>query len=491
MTLDGSDRGSQPRPPDPGAARQVLVREREVAPGIFEAAEGPVTSYRRSVGPNGVQLEFKLAFGWLSPLFGPAFRRALLAPEGTRSPWWAPPAVIDSRGARALASLTLLGIVVGYLGTLFTQTVAFAGEEFGSSNTALGAAGSAVRLGGIVALAAIVLADRLGRRPVIRGAGVVAAVLAATGSLAPSLAWLAASQLGARGLAGTLAALLAIVAAEEMPAGARAWAVGLLAMAGGLGAGICVIALRLADLGPGGWRLLYVIPLGMIPLIVAACRRLPESRRFTAPHSEAGGLTGHGKRLALLAAAGLLASIFVAPQSQFSNQFLRSEQGFSGARIGLFTVLVGTPGAIGIVAGGRLADVRGRRVVAAISLVVGTGATLAYFFSTGWPIWLWATVGNMVTAASIPALGVYGPELFPTSMRGKANGLISAVGLLGSAAGLVLAGALADSYGRIGPAMATLGAAPLLLAVLVLVAYPETAGTELEDLNPEDRPPTP
>ena len=37
--------------------------------------------------------------------------------------------------------------------------------------------------------------------------------------------------------------------------------------------------------------------------------------------------------------------------------------------------------------------------------------------------------------------------------------------------------------------MSILAAGPLLLAVLVLAAYPETAGKELEDLNPEDRPP--
>ena len=35
--------------------------------------------------------------------------------------------------------------------------------------------------------------------------------------------------------------------------------------------------------------------------------------------------------------------------------------------------------------------------------------------------------------------------------------------------------------------MAVLSAGPLLLGVLVLAAYPETAGKELEDLNPEDR----
>ena len=37
--------------------------------------------------------------------------------------------------------------------------------------------------------------------------------------------------------------------------------------------------------------------------------------------------------------------------------------------------------------------------------------------------------------------------------------------------------------------MAILAIGPILLAVLVILLYPETAGLELETLNPEDAPP--
>jgi predicted MFS family arabinose efflux permease len=247
-----------------------------------------------------------------------------------------------------------------------------------------------------------------------------------------------------------------------------------------------VVALRLADLGTRGWRLLYLLPLLALPVVGAVRRRLPESRRFEARHADA-PLAGHGARLALLAVSGLLANLFAAPNSQFSNQFLRTERGFSGARIGLLSLTAGTPGAVGIVVGGRMADVRGRRMVAAAALTFGTLVTVAFFFARGWAMWLLATVGTVVSAAAIPALGVYGPELFPTGLRGRANGLVAVSSLVGSGAGLVLAGLLSDRIGRIGPAMAVLAAGPLLLAVLVVAAYPETAGRELEDLNPEDR----
>jgi MFS family permease len=157
--------------------------------------------------------------------------------------------------------------------------------------------------------------------------------------------------------------------------------------------------------------------------------------------------------------------------------------------IGIFTVVTATPAALGIVAGGRLADLRGRRRVGAFTLTVGAAFTVLFFFSDGWSVWVWALLGTTVSGGSIPALGVYGPELFPTSLRGRANGVMAVSALVGSAIGLISAGVLADHFGRIGPAMAILALGPAAVAVLVLVLYPETAGRELEELNPEDRPP--
>lgn len=479
--------------------RTDLLLERDLGDGRFEAASGPVASYRRSVdvvegaAPSQAvtvtqTVDFRLAvpyFGWLFVL---PFKRALARPGRDRAPWWAPPARLDARGASVLGTLALLTVASGYLNTLFTQTVPFAGDEFGASNSALGLAGSIVRVGGLVALLVMVQADRRGRKAVLVVAAAAGSLLALTGALAPSLAWLTASQMLARAFATTILLLVSIIAAEEMPAGSRAYAVSLLAMASGLGAGICVLGLRLADVGPRGWRLLYVVPLLALPIVGAVRRRLPESRRFVTPHVP-GAMVGHGGRLALLAASGVLVNLFVAPSSQFGNQYLRDERGFSGGRIGLLSVTIGTPAVIGIVAGGRIADVRGRRVVAAVALFFGTLCTIGYFFSSGWQMWVVATVGSVISAAAIPALGVYGPELFPTGLRGRANGLVAVSALVGSAGGLILAGVLADHYGRIGPAMSILAAGPLLLAVLVLAAYPETAGRELEDINPEDRPP--
>src|SRR5439155_4391427 len=137
-----------------------------------------------------------------------------------------------------------------------------------------------------------------------------------------SLAWLTASQTVARGFATALLLLVGIVAAEEVPAGTRAYAVSLLAMAGGLGAGLALVVLRLADVGVRGWRLLYVVPVIGIPLVASVRHRLPESRRYLAPHPDV-PIASHGRRLWLLAGSGLLTNLFIAPQAQFANQYLR------------------------------------------------------------------------------------------------------------------------------------------------------------------------
>ena len=279
-----------------------------------------------------------------------------------------------------------------------------------------------------------------------------------------------------------------IVAAEEIPAGARAYAIGLVAMAAALGAGVAVVALRLADVASWGWRLDYVIGLGGIALVPGIARRLPESRRYEVRHTEV-ALRGHGRRLWLLAAAGFLINLFVAPDAQFSNRFLRHERHFTGGGIALFTLITSTPGVIGIIVGARMADRRARKPVVVGSLTLGTALAVLFYFSSASLLWVSAVLSNIVYADTIPALGVYGPELFPTSLRGRANGLVFMMALAGSSAGLIATGRLADHFGRLGPGLAVMGAGPFLLAALVIVAFPETARRELEELNPEDRGP--
>lgn len=483
--------------------RSGLVVEERRDDGSFSATNGPVDGYRRTVvvdeGGSDVAdvtvtqtVTYRFAFPFLGWMLALPYRKVLgRLGAPTRHPWWAPPEPIDQRAAAVLGALSALAAVAAYPGVLIGQTIEFAREELGFSSSSQSFALAAVRGDFVVALAVVAIADRKGRRAVTLAAIALGCALNATSALAPNLEVLVATQLVGRGFLTGAALLIGIIAAEEMPAGCRAYAVSVLTVVGAVGAGTALFALPLADLGDGrGWRLLYVLALVGLPLVVLFGRHLPESRRFHAAHRDV-GLAGHGRRLWLLGVSALLFSLFIAPASQYQTVFLRRERGFSAARISLFAIGTNVWGGIGIVAGGRIADVRGRRVVAAVGIVGGVGATVAMFFSVGWTIWAWSVVGSIIGAVTVPALGVYGPELFPTSLRGRANGIISGMGRVGSVLGLVVIALLVRDGEPLAPIIALLAIGPALLAVLVLVAYPETAHRELEDLNPEDASPLP
>lgn len=481
--------------------RDDLVLEEPDPDGGFRAASGPFAAYHRSVAESveadGTVVvtettDFALAIGAWQLFFNPLVKRSLRhrRPPGTKAPWWAPPDRFGAREASVLGMLCGLVMISGYLGTLITQTITFAADEFGADDRAQGGALAAVRIGVVFSLAVMAIADRRGRRRMLVVSAVAGCGFTILGALAPNLLWLGATQTVARGFATALALLVAVVAAEEMPAGSRAYAISVLAMTAALGAGMAVWFLPLADLGVSAWRALYVLPVFGILLALDIGRHLPESHRYEIAHERA-PTRAHPRRVALLAVSGFLLALFTAPASQFQNEFLRSEHGFSALQITLFTLATSTPGGIGVLAGGHFADLRGRRQVGAIAVAGGVGLTVAMYLATGWGIWIASAIGSVIGAAAVPALGVYGPELFPTTSRGRTNGIISAVGVVGSSVGLLVAGSLSDRFGSFGPAMALLAIGPAILAVLIITAYPETAHLELEEINPEDQVDTP
>ncbi len=486
--------------------RDDMVLERSAGGGVFELDHGPFTHYERKVtsraaGPGRHQIEelveMELAIPIWGRLFRPLVRRTTRRSEAPplrgpddpppSAPWWSPPARLDARAAQVLSRLCGLSMLAGYLGTIITQTITFAADDFGSSKASQGTTLAAIRFGVLLSLVLAAASDKRGRKRLLRVSAVGGVVAAAAGAVSPNLLALGSTQTVSRAFSTTLALLITVMAAEEMPARGRAYAVSVLSMTAALGAGVAVMLLPLADVVPSGWRIVYVVPVLGLPLFLKVAGALPESRRFVRPHVTA-TLAGHRGRLALLATAGFFGLLFLAPVTQFQNDYLRDERGFSALGITIFTLLTNTPGGIGIVIGGKLADLRGRRPVGAICTVVGA-AFLVIGYQVGGPA-LWAVwiVGTVIAAMCVPALGVYGPELFPTSLRGRANGIITLAGVAGSGVGLVLAGHLADHFGRFGPGFVLLAIGPLMVSLLVIFRYPETAGQELEALNPEDAP---
>ena len=485
--------------------RDDMLLEAEESPGVFGLGQGPFERYRREVVATPIAgtdrhhvtetIDWELAIPIWGPLFRPLVRRQTRRSEAPRllgpdesppsSPWWSPPARLDARAARILSLLCGLSMLAGYLGTVITQTITYAATEFHTSTGDQGNALGAIRLGVIFSMVLMVASDRRGRVGLLRLCAIGGTVTAAAGALSPNLWTLAGTQTVSRAFSTALALLITVVAAEEMPAGGRAYAASVLTMTAALGAGGAVLLIPVADFGVAAWRITYVAPLLVLPWFLGIIRRLPESQRFVRPHGKA-TMAGHRGRLGLLCTTSFFGLMFLAPVSQFQNDFLRTEHAFTGLGIAIFTIGINTPGGIGIVVGGKLADIRGRKLIGAIG-TLGGGAFLVLGYQVGGPL-LWVTwiVGTIIAAMCVPALAVYGPELFPTALRGRANGYITLAGVGGGLVGLVAVGHLRDHFHRYGPAFAALGFCPLVVAGVVLIFYPETAHLELEELNPED-----
>lgn len=478
--------------------RNDIVLEAPGDDGVFVQAEGPFRQYERRVVADGDSLRevttWHLAipwFGWLfcRPLIGELRRRRPGHGDHGRQPWWSPPQRLTAHQVLVLGLLAAASMASTFVNTLFTQTVAFAADEFGVAEGAQGIGAAVVRLGIILALPITVLADRVGRRRMVLVAAWSAPIVASLGALAPSFPLLVATQTVGRPLGLALDILVAIVAVEEMPRGGRAYAVSVLAMASGLGGGVAVLALPLADLSVTSWRLVYVVSLVWLVVAFDLVRRLPETQRYRAVAAAPPELRRSRldrRRFALLGTVALLTNLFVASASLFQNRFLKEERGFSATTIAIFTLVTATPAAIGLVIGGRMADRRGRRLLAAVAMPLGSIVLALAFGLRGPMLWFVTFLGGTISTIAYPALAVYRRELFPTTNRGRANGLLMALTLFGGSIGLVVTGALLDAGWSYVSALSLLASFSVVAGLLIALFYPETASRELEEINEHD-----
>ena len=523
-----------------GVGRRTRVTQREIGPNhaeigliftpyadvVVEAPEesssesstfaqhnGPFTRYERRVArrADGGATETTTWsvdipwFWWMfTPLIGRHFARRT---HRDKRPWWAPPQELNEREVLVLALLAAASMASAFINTLFTQTVTYAAEAFDVGEQGQGIAGAIVRFGIIIAIPLAVLGDRIGRRRIIVGLAWVAPLVAALGALAPNFWLLTANQTIARPLGLALDVALLVVAVEEMPKNARAYGLSILALASGLGAGIAVLALPLADAGEDGWRIIYVVSLVWLVVAARLTRRLSETTRFTkhkvegsrrkktrktgshAPRTlKARGVRvgGRFRTQGVILVVAFLGNVFLATASIFQNRYLKDVRGYSAALVAAFTLFTTIPSALGLVFGGRLADDYGRRLIAATCIPVGAMMIALSFVAEGPLMWLCAVVGGVFAATAYPAMAVYRGELSPTAKRQTSSFLVTVSALLGGSVGLIAGGTLIDHHWSYGTVMLMFSSVSVVIAVMVWVFYPETAHRELEELNPED-----
>ena len=192
-------------------------------PGRFRATIGPFTGYERTLTTEGGSVtevvRYRITPGFGAFPFNVFYRRALRRSNRADSPWWAPAEPIDTRAAATIGCLCAVAVVAGYLGTLLTQTLTFAADEFDATKTAQSTTLAVVRIGVLATLVITTLADRRGRRRLLLLAASFGCVACALGALAPNLVAVGASQLAVRTVVSACTVLLTVIAAEEMPAG--------------------------------------------------------------------------------------------------------------------------------------------------------------------------------------------------------------------------------------------------------------------------------
>ncbi|GIU87627.1 MAG: hypothetical protein KatS3mg009_2142 [Acidimicrobiia bacterium] len=450
-------------------------------------------------------------FGWaFRPLAGVALRRnqehalATLrhALEGApraapvRPVLGLPPVAFAPDQARLLATAAAALAVVTFGGALFGQFADPVSESFAASDAQLGVALAVTRLGALASLVVAAFADRRGRRRSILVGVVGSAVACAVSAVAPTLELFTAAQVLQRACMNATAIVAGIAVVEEAPEGARAYAASMLALAGGFGFSFAVVALPFADLGPEGWRIPYAAGAATVLLVPRIARHLGETARYRALVERDDVARGrfrellgrrYGRRFLLLAIVGFLTNLFNAPSSQLMNKYLQDERGFSSSGVALFRgVTTALPGLVGLLVGGRVAELRGRKPVALAALLAATVMQVVFFLRGGGLIWVMSAGAVLAASAAGIALATLDAELFPTEVRGTSNGLLLVVSVLGSVTGLVLAGALSDPLGGLGRAIALCGVAGLLAACFV-PALPETGSRALDEISPSER----
>jgi MFS family permease len=271
----------------------------------------------------------------------------------------------------------------------------------------------------------------------------------------------------------------------------------VLAVGSGIGAGSAVGALPLAGISDTSWRYVYIVGLAWLIVAVVLTRSLPETVRFLAlqdqedhetptHQSSAVGARIHRDRLWLQIAVAVLTNIFIATASVFQIRYLKDVRNYSATLVAIFTTITAIPASIGLMIGGRIADLRGRKNLAIVTIPFGAILIALSYSRGGYSMWVTAIFGGICLGLAYPAMAVFRSELFPTAKRNLASAIITTASLIGGSIGLIGAGLLLDNDISYGTVMMGLAMGPVLVAVLVFVKYPETAHRRLEELNPED-----
>ena len=412
----------------------------------------------------------------------------VVAPALRRIPAAAP--ILTTAERRLLLVVGSATYFEGYDRFIVALALPYIGRDIGADEGTLGWALFWIRCGALLSLPLAARADRHGRRRILL-LTVVGYTLAtfATAFTTTTATFVACQFLATVFLLAELS-LAHVVIAEEFPAEARAFGLGVIGAFGSLGAGAAAMLFPLMQMLPLGWRGLYL--LGIIPLafITILRRSLPETRRWSSLKASGAPRAGwtllarppYGRPLGVLIAVALVTTAAIAPAFSFFSYTATTRHAWTPAQVSMAILVGGGIGILGWPIGGRIADRFGRRLTAAIGLTgVGVAIVLLY---RGPTTWLAPAFSLLVFAEAwvTTVLNALATELFPTAVRSAAKAVITTATIVGAMLGLAAVGALSGAAGGAGDVIAGLSLVNAL-ALLFGLTVRETAGTDLDALE--------
>jgi len=394
-----------------------------------------------------------------------------------------PPALLGRHQIRVLALLGTIAFGQGWSGNVLTHTLPFTQESFGLSDGGVAGFEVVIRAVALLALALSWWGDRRGRRaPLLLAFFVLPAANLAT-AFAPSLAVFALLQSVARIGNIAIGALALVVLTEQIDPEVRGYAAAVFSLFVSMGVGFGLLLSRFAEVNQEAWRILFGVgatPLLFFPLVLI---HLKESRAFrgrpSRPSLMAALRGGSRRRFWPMAGISFCVAALAGVAANFILIRLNNHLGWDQGTASIMLVLTSSPAVLlGLLAGGRSADVVGRRPTEVAAMFIGVaGAFLFYFSEVSWVMGLGIFVSLTGTSAFAPAFAAQRSELFPTAFRSSAAAWLSNVGILGSLTGFAVSYFIIDSIGL--PTTVGIIGAVVLASTSLVYLLPETRGADI------------
>ena len=376
-------------------------------------------------------------------------------------------------------------------------------ESFHVGTAALGVANIPIGSGQFIAFFIVLVADRIGRRPILLWSILGYTVFTTLTAVSWNLWSFAAFQSGAQVFIGAEFGVAVTLLAEEVPPEHRGRYLSVLLLVSPLGAVLGGLLVAVGFLhNPIGWRaffLLAAIPLVVVTVarrhlheshayLLAARRRVTTPRRSTRRAIVEALAVWQGRerpRAVAVGAIAFLQGLASAAAIGWWTYYAEHERHISTSIAGAFFAAAALVSVGGYALCGYLMDRIGRRPTAVLYIVGAVTCAFTTFQVVNRWVMLPFLVGTAFFGIGVaPVLSAFATELFPTVVRAQASAWIrNGLGNTGSVLGPTIVGILGASagpLGNIGTAVSVIALFFLLAVPIVWWAIPETRDLPLD-----------